>query len=399
MKGIWGETMEEKRIELKGLPESVKKLLDPQSPSGLKMLAIKGMVPLKPVDYVLYLYQMLFDENEELKKLAEINFSSLPEKILYAVLSQSLPPEVLHKMAVVFRSNSVVLEKILFNNATADETFAMIASFADEKLIDIIARNQVRILRYPEIIKAINENPNSTASQKSMVNEFAIKSRIDLERLGVIKKVPIEEGGVEVESLFEPNKKSEEEQKTEEEGAEIQRVENKMSGDSQPQPSSNRDELIKKFNIPREFYDESIPLPEEMEKKLIEDIEHMSEDRQMALVEVGRHRVKQIMAKSPIGSVALAAVKHKDITPDDIYKIAQDRAANAEAIKYIATHRDYIRVYNIKLKLALNPKTPVPMAMAFVRSLRLSDLKNIAKNAGVSKILQNTAKGIMKMHS
>lgn len=399
MKRIRGSIMEEKRIDINKLPDSVRKLLNPQAPMGLKMLAIKGMVPLKPVDYVLYLYQMLFDENEELKSLSEKYFAELPEKILSAVLIQLLPSEVLHKIALLFRSNALVLEKVLVNNATADETFAMIASFADEKLIDIIARNQVRILRYPEIIKAINENPNATASQKSMVNEFAQKSGIDLEKLGVIKKTE------QVKEVINKEPADKQVQEASSEVKEDKKVEDLTSDnesakkESSAETSSNKEELIKKFNIPREFYDENIPLPEEMEKKLIDEIEHMSEDKQMALVEVGRHRVKQIMAKSPIGSVALAAVKHKDITPDDIFKIAQDRTANVEAIKYIATHRDYIRVYNIKLKLALNPKTPVPMAMAFVRSLRLSDLKNIAKNAGVSKILQNTAKGIMKMHS
>lgn len=385
------------RIDLNRLSDNVKKLIQPSTPSGLKMLAIKGSVPLRPVDYVIFLYLMLFDKDQEISDLASKAFKSLNEKILIAAVMAPLPAEVLDRLAMEYISKGDVIERILMNNSTADETFERIARYADERILDIIANNQVRILRYPAIIKALCENPASKASQRSKVIEFAQKAGVNIESLGLSifaeknKSAPVDEPPKKGEVNRVEAVKPEGEKKEEEVQSEAKTI--------QSTSSSNREELIKKFNIEREYYDESIPLPEEMEKKLIDDLEKMSEERQMALVEVGRHRVKQIMAKSPYNSVALAAVKHPEITMEDIYKIAQDRAANAEAIKYIATQRDYIRVYNIKLKLALNPKTPVPMAMAFVRSLRLSDLKNIAKSAGVSKILQNTAKDIIKMHS
>jgi len=387
-------------LDINKLPESLKKLLNPQTPTGLKMLAIKGTVPLKPVEYLIFLYQMQFDGNEELRSLAEKAFAELPPKILIPAVSQNLPPEVFQKIATVHRSNNTVIEKLITNNAVSDETIEMIAGYADEKMLDIIARNQVRILRYPKIIKAIVENPNATASQKSMVVEFAIKSKIDLSKIDIDVNTGVseQERCSEISPVSEVQKAGE---AVEAKEAITAPVEESVAGTTQHETdsASRREELIKKYNIPREFYDESVPLPEEMEKKLVEELETMSEDKQMAIVEVGRHRIKQLMVRSPIASVAVAVVKHPDITPDDIYKIAQDRAAHTEAIKAICTNRDYIRVYNIKLKLALNPKTPVPMAMAFVRSLRLSDLKNIAKNNSVSKILQNTAKDIMKMHS
>jgi len=387
-------------LDINKLPESLKKLLNPQTPTGLKMLAIKGTVPLKPVEYLIFLYQMQFDGNEELRSLAEKAFAELPPKILIPAVSQNLPPEVFQKIATVHRSNNAVIEKLITNNAVSDETIEMIAGYADEKMLDIIARNQVRILRYPKIIKAIVENPNATASQKSMVVEFAIKSKIDLSKIDIDVNTGVseQERSTEISPVSEVQKPGE---AVEAKEVLTAPVEGSVAGTTQHETdsASRREELIKKYNIPREFYDESVPLPEEMEKKLVEELETMSEDKQMAIVEVGRHRIKQLMVRSPIASVAVAVVKHPDITPDDIYKIAQDRAAHTEAIKAICTNRDYIRVYNIKLKLALNPKTPVPMAMAFVRSLRLSDLKNIAKNNSVSKILQNTAKDIMKMHS
>jgi len=387
-------------LDINKLPESLKKLLNPQTPTGLKMLAIKGTVPLKPVEYLIFLYQMQFDGNEELRSLAEKAFAELPPKILIPAVSQNLPPEVFQKIATVHRSNNAVIEKLITNNAVSDETIEMIAGYVDEKMLDIIARNQVRILRYPKIIKAIVENPNATASQKSMVVEFAIKSKIDLSKIDIDVNTGVseQERCSEISPVSEVQKAGE---AVEAKEVLTAPVEGSVAGTTQHETdsASRREELIKKYNIPREFYDESVPLPEEMEKKLVEELETMSEDKQMAIVEVGRHRIKQLMVRSPIASVAIAVVKHPDITPDDIYKIAQDRAAHTEAIKAICTNRDYIRVYNIKLKLALNPKTPVPMAMAFVRSLRLSDLKNIAKNNSVSKILQNTAKDIMKMHS
>lgn len=388
------------RLDERYITENVRRILRVETPTGLKMLAIKGAIPLRPIDYVVYLYQMMFDENAELRELAIKAFSELPDKILEAVVNRNLPSEILHKIAITYRSNNVVLEKIIINNATADETVETIATFADERLMDIIVGNQVRYLRYPKIIKAIVENPNALLSQKSRVVEFARKSKIDLNALGIIEDNTQRSvnlgGGGEIETPIAVDNSERVISGTE---GRTSISENKVEEGVSKEAALNREELIRRFDISREFYDESIPLPEDMEKRLIEELEYMPEERQLAIVEVGRHRIKQIMVRSPISAVALAVVRHPEITQEDIFKIAQDRTANAEAIKYICNQRDYIRVYNIKLKLALNPKTPIPMAMAFVRSLRLSDLKSIAKNSSVSKILQNTAKSIMKMHS
>ena len=79
-------------------------------------------------------------------------------------------------------------------------------------------------------------------------------------------------------------------------------------------------------------------------------------------------------------------------------KIASDRQCNEELIKYMCGKKDFTNVYNIKVKLALNPKTQAGNAMAFTRSMRLSDLKTMAKNKAAPVTLQLTAKSILKMH-
>ncbi|MCX7958984.1 MAG: hypothetical protein N3B13_08045, partial [Deltaproteobacteria bacterium] len=288
------------RIDVSKLAENVRKLLQPDTPSGLKMLAIKGTVPLKPSDYIVFLYMMLSDSDEGIRNLASDTFAHLPQKTLSGVVSQPIPAEVIHRLAIEYRSDRNVIEKILMNIATSDETYEMIASFADEKLIDIIARNQVRILRYPNIIKAICGNPNASVSQKSMVIEFARKSGIKVETTAIGEE-PEEKG----ESDQTDSKLSECTSASAKALSEKEVVESEMNTVTEEKKelspadnASEKEELIKKYGIDKEYYDENIPLSEEKEKALIEELEKMPEEKQMAFVKVGRHRVKQIMARS-----------------------------------------------------------------------------------------------------
>ncbi len=118
-------------------------------------MAAKGVVPMQPRDMVTVLTCLCFDDDEKVKSSAIENISKLPERIVTGAIQDELHPMVLDYLAQVYVENPFHIEKILINHNTPDETYERLAESVRGTLLDIIANNQVRILRHPPIAKAL----------------------------------------------------------------------------------------------------------------------------------------------------------------------------------------------------------------------------------------------------
>ena len=85
-----------------------------------------------------------------MKSAAEAAPASLPDKLVLGPLGDPLPVQVLHFFAERLPpSRHQAIEKILLNQATADETFVLLGGRLDEGGLEIIFQNEVRLLRCP----------------------------------------------------------------------------------------------------------------------------------------------------------------------------------------------------------------------------------------------------------
>src|SRR5690606_35674020 len=110
--------------------------------------------------------------DKSLAEDAEKSLSSYPEKSLMAVFSSSLPACALSILAEIFENNEAVLEKILLHEKCPTEVFLSLAPKCSESLTVIIADNQERIIESPEIIPALEANPNNLKSNTDRLRQF-----------------------------------------------------------------------------------------------------------------------------------------------------------------------------------------------------------------------------------
>src|SRR2546421_9415759 len=73
------------------------------------------------------------------------------------------------------------LEKILFNQATADETFVRLAARLGERELEVIVQNEIRLLRCPAIVEALFANKQARMSSVNRAIELCARHNVRVE--------------------------------------------------------------------------------------------------------------------------------------------------------------------------------------------------------------------------
>ncbi|MFI5288375.1 MAG: hypothetical protein ACHQ17_01930, partial [Polyangia bacterium] len=166
---------------LETLPPAVEKVAGEKAPAPLKLMAARGMAPLRPGELCTALYQLAVGEDAALKTAALKTALELPEKILGAALAEPLDARVLDFFARRLWQKPAQLEWVLLNKATADETFRHLATLCAEAELEMIAKNEERLLRHPSIIAALYLNPKTRMSTAQRALELAVRNGVKVE--------------------------------------------------------------------------------------------------------------------------------------------------------------------------------------------------------------------------
>src|SRR5207253_5640068 len=135
-------------------PGSFQKHVDPKAPLPLRMMGAKALVPMAPKEMVTALFMLTFDGETGVRETAAKSAAGLPDRILSVALrDETMDPPVLDYYADVLAKKDEYLEMLVLNAATPDTTVQRITSKADDKIIEIVAQNQLRMLRHADIVR------------------------------------------------------------------------------------------------------------------------------------------------------------------------------------------------------------------------------------------------------
>jgi hypothetical protein len=106
----------------------------------------------------------------------------------------------------------------------------------------------------------------------------------------------------------------------------------------------------------------------------------------------GGKEARQILLRDATKLVQSSVLRNPRITPDEVLVLAKNRSASEELLRTIADHREWVRHYQVRLALVVNPKTPLPLALRLLGGLNDRDVRLLAKSRNVSTVLQAQAK-------
>lgn len=373
------ESLKNTPLPLESFPPMAQKALQPETPKPMKMMAANGALPLPPDTLILLWYQLSFESDPEIRGAVTETVRTFDEAIMVDLASRDLPESVIDWLSKTNTENAV-LEKIILNPKTNDATIMDLAAVTTRDLVDLIAANQTRIMRAPDIIDKIYANPASRMATVDKLVAFAKEHQLDLSPFKALqdfisaKDAHDDEPGLsdeEFEAVIASSAATVEKQET---------------GEAALRNLKSLDEA------------DADASPEEQTKRITraQRIERMNAPQRVRLALMGDREDRSILLRDTRRIVYMSVIKSPKMSLGEVGQICASKSMPDEVIAYIAQRRDWVRYYPIVVALVNNPKCPLSEAVGFMRQLRLNDLKNLQKSKSIPAQLARQAQMMFK---
>jgi hypothetical protein len=415
--------LEEFQVEKANLSPAAQTYFQPDTPANLKLLIARGTVPLPPRELVILQFHFQNDPDAEVSAGAAQSLTSIPSNILRTILGGDIPGAILNFFSSRLLGNRELLETLIINRRTPDETVAFLAaSEKDEYILELIANNQERVLRYAVIAREIFQNRHAPRTVKERLKSF-LKTTFPIKGGEVVEPVP--------EPILAPAAPAAPEPVVSE--AEALSLDEKIAPPSLaaetaaapeaapaapavPTPPGlapgqagvvgvegewkdmiELTEELSKIKLPQELTEENQrEVTEEERKSLSVRILLMSVSEKIKLALLGNKEARTILIRDSNKMVSASVVKSPKVQDDEIVKIAQMRGVADEVLRMVASNKEWTKNYAVKKALVENPKTPVQASFRFLSLLRESDIKNIARSKNVPSAVAAQAKRLVQ---
>ena len=130
-------------------------------------------------------------------------------------------------------------------------------------------------------------------------------------------------------------------------------------------------------------------------KSRFQEISDLPVPDKVKLAMTGDKEARTILLRDSNKQVQEAVLNSPRITEGEVAAVANSRNVSDELLRKIASSRDWMKNYQIRLGLVNNPKTPLPIGLKIVGTMMILDLKRLSKNKGVSNVLCSAAHRIL----
>jgi hypothetical protein len=388
---------------------AVQAILGGTAPHQARLAAASGLLPLAQTDLLEVLVALRHSDDSEIAEAAKETLQSQSaEDLLTAAKDTETSPAVLHYLATLPGDSRSIHEAVILNNKTSDEAVASLAATtSDGSLLDLIAANQQRLVRFPEIIDAILANSDRSGDAERRAREtrreFFEKERgaqqiaQELRNRGNHAAAEFFEtadltGGLSAEDAWLI-------------AAHIEVADAEL--DTSWLPTERSEELRfetaeeRSANFKRAVESEQkevghIP-PERL--SLIRRIMFMNAKDRMKLGMKGDREARGILIRDSNRVVATAVINNPRITEHEVENIATMRTVADEVLRLIAMNRSWARSYAIIHNLVRNPRTPIPTVIGTLPRIRTKDLQHLMQNRNVPEATRRQAMRLVETRS
>lgn len=357
------------------LPESTRRFLGADAPAPARMMAARGMVPLKGAELLVVLVQLGHLEDESIANAARATLRGLPEGVLVAAAAASTIPEILDGLADLCAEREPVLESIVTTGATASETIARIARAATEHLGEVIATNQQRILAAPSILESLYKNKRVRMSTVDRLVELAARNGVDVPGIPAFQ---LHAEALAGELIPEPS-----DEPLPSDQMFVEALEADSSDGEVVEVSGSDEDAVEKI---RDAF-----------KPLAFRIREMTTAEKIRFAVVGDAAARALLVRDPKRAVYFAAISSPAMTESEAAGIAHSREVSVDVLRYLGNRKEWLKNYDLKRALTFNAKTPMDISLRFLSHLRASDLKMLSQSRGVPNQLKVLARQRMEL--
>ena len=327
----------------------------------LRMMAAKGLVPLQPNDMVGALFMLTFDPDASVRDTAVKTAMGLQERVLGTALrDEKVAAPALGFMLDLHWSNDTSAELLILNDSTPDDSVARVARNCNVRTGELIANNQLRLLRHEDIVRQLSLNPQLPKSLIDLVCDFCVRSGLVLADVPAMSEARV-------------------------------RIYGAQAAEKPPDPGPTAEQVLSVFKE-EVTSEDAPPLEEKRKMNLTQLISKMNIAEKIKLATRGNKEARGILIRDSNKLVCTATIRSPRITDGEVLLQAASKTAHEDVLRIIFSDRDWTKEYRIRMALVKNPKVPQAIAMRMMTTLRESDLKGLAKDKMVPQVVQQLAK-------
>jgi hypothetical protein len=380
-------------------------MIEGTAPRNAVLAAASGLLPLSQSDLLEVLVFLRQSGDQEIASAAlETLEAENNDALLVIAKIDTTSPRVLGYLTSRAGAPRELYEAAIQNRSTPDEALADFAtSTSESSLLELIALNQERLVRSPQLIEAILANParSSEAERRARETkkEFFEKERGAQQIAAELRA----QGKVAAAEFFETA------ELTTDDGGKLSLEDAWLIAEHIEVTDAEIDDSW----LPAEHYEELLAeTPEEraaavqriVESERIEtgsiSSERVSMIRRLMLMNTrdrmklamkGDREARTILVRDSNRVVSTGVINNPKITEQEVENIAAMRTVSDEILRLISMNRVWARSYSIIHNLARNPRTPIPTVLNILQRIRTKDLKNLSQNRNVSETVRRQA--------
>lgn len=312
----------------------------------LQVLAASGFLPLAPEDLIPLQVQFASGGDPELAGKAFDALRQVDARVAAPFLERQAREDVLAFFALN-ASHPRLIETILRRRDVPRHLLVEMARRLPPDLQEILVLRQDAILDEPEILSALEDNPQLSGYVQRRITEYR-EHLLPRERTS--RQAPEPEGPIE-----------------------------EMDDAS----------LAIAMNAVK-----SLPAEGEIEEKtgLSEgQIRMLPVPARLKLARGAPRTLRQFLMRDTNPQVACAALLFNNLSDQEVEQAAASRSVQEEVLAAISKKREWIQRYPVMKALIQNPRTPLPTALKYVPRLSVRDLRDLAKDRNVPDAVRSMA--------
>lgn len=348
-------------------------------PENAKKAVVKGIVPLEAEELLAAIFYICGNDETLLAEARE-TVSGLPDGVKKTffeakTVDADITDFYLRHMPLPEDVKSVML----LNPGTRGSSIAAVAEDLEDRLLDLVVNNQVKILEEPTIIDNLRENPFLSINQKQRLEEYErlllknqVSSAEELENKDP-KEIEAEAIAATKEFVAAFGKET---------GGPVR------SAEAPPMPKP-----VKKEAPSADKQSANDPAAQQKEKiSVLEQIAGMSVPQKIQAAIKGDREVRSILIRDSNKLVCCAVIKSPRITDSEVEFYANLRNVQTDVLRLIAQNREWTKNYKVVFSLVKNPRTPLTFTTKLLTRLNKKDLRGLVRDRGVPEVLRTMAR-------
>ncbi|MBZ5536753.1 MAG: hypothetical protein LAO31_12425 [Acidobacteriia bacterium] len=343
---------------------------------AVRKAAARGILPVSREELIEILVFLADDPDETLAQEARKSLDAFPEDVLKHILESSFTSEAIFDYFArpPFRSQQLI-ESVILNTAAPDRVIARLSSEVETRLIDAVLINLMRLLRYPEILDALEKNSNNTPDTRRRLGEIRVEF---FEKRNTF--VPV--------APFSPSEEY---------------------GESTPGAEEASIEFVEPHPLSTDQSHEAVV--EATTQLLVQDGEEMSGDRVTLLQKIARMTIAErvqtaikgvrderlILIRDSNKVVSRAVLLSPKISENEIEAISQMRNVNEEILRLVGQSRSWAKNYGILHNLVRNSRSPIGVTLTLLNRLMARDLKSLSRNKNIPEVIRKSSQRLVNI--